>query len=69
MAKSTNKDRPTGPRARNDAYVMMLVITFFSIVTGCVLMYLDHKEYGGNPPPAAPKIGELDAGTPAPPKT
>jgi hypothetical protein len=70
MAKSAykDKDKPAVPRARNDAYVMMLLITFFAIAIGCVMMYLDNKEYGGNAPPAPPKIGELDAGGSAPPK-
>ena len=44
-----SRERDAGPRARNDAYVMMLVITFVSILMGCVLMYLDFagtKEMG-----------------------
>lgn len=61
MAKTKTKDKdaekkPTGPRARNDAYVMMLVITFLAIVTGSVLMYLDNQEYGSKPPPTAPQV-------------
>jgi hypothetical protein len=40
--KEKERERDTGPRARNDAYVMMLVITFVAILTGCVLMYLDY---------------------------
>jgi hypothetical protein len=39
--KAKEKDKPTGPRARNDAYVMMLVITFVSILAGSILLYLD----------------------------
>lgn len=50
MAKAT-KDKPKieRPRAKSDAYVMMLFITFVSIVTGAALMYLDFagtKELG-----------------------
>jgi hypothetical protein len=62
--KDADKKLPTGPRARNDAYVMMLVITFLAIVTGTVLMYLDNDEYGGKPPPNAPSV-EVKAPTPA----
>jgi hypothetical protein len=66
MAK---KDKPAGPRARNDAYVMMLFITLVAIVAGCVMMYLDNEEYGKTVPPkdvvySPPKLGE--AGTPPP---
>jgi hypothetical protein len=68
MAKaSKDKEKASGPRARNDAYVMMLFITFLAIVGGTVLMYLDHDEYGKTPPPkekayAAPKLGDASAG-------
>jgi hypothetical protein len=72
MAKSKykEKEKPVGPKARNDAYVMMLFITFLAIVTGCVLMYLDNEEYGKIAPPkenipTLPKLGDGDAG-PAP---
>jgi hypothetical protein len=63
--KTKDKDTPTGPRARNDAYVMMLFITFVAIVTGTVLMYLDAEEYGNKPPPAAPKIGDIAPAAPS----
>ena len=66
MAKTKTKDKITGPRARNDAYVMMLFITLVAIVTGTVLMYLDVDEYGGKTPPTAPKVGELDSKAAAP---
>jgi hypothetical protein len=62
--------RSSTAKPRNDAYVMMLVITFLALVTGCVLMYLDAAQYEGkNPPPAAilalPELGK--AATPAGP--
>ena len=64
-SKYKEKDKPAVPKARNDAYVMMLFITFLAIVAGCVLMYLDHQEYGGQQPPKLPtptasKLGESD---------
>ena len=67
MAK--DKDKPAGPKARNDAYVMMLFITLVAIITGSVLMYLDNEEYGKKPPEkdvvySPPKLGE-GAPTPA----
>jgi hypothetical protein len=77
MAKTKEKEKDTGPRARNDAYVMMLVITFFSILVGSLLMYLDYAGskglgigedpgYGSRTPPKEtitppPRLG----GTPA----
>lgn len=51
---------------RNDAYVLMLAITFLSLVVGCVLMYMDAAQYEGkNPPqaavPAVPELGKAAA--------
>ena len=40
--KTRERERADGPRARNDAYVMMLVITFVAILAGCILLYLDY---------------------------
>jgi hypothetical protein len=56
--------RPDRPKPRNDAYVMMLVITFFAIVAGCVLLYLDNEEYGSKQPTkeAAPVLPDLGKG-------
>lgn len=68
MAKSKykEKEKPAGPKARNDAYVMMLFITLLAIGVGCLLMYLDNEEYGGKAPPKEPipsvsKLGETDS--------
>jgi hypothetical protein len=66
--KESDRDRPERPRARSDAYVMMLFITLIAIAVGCVLMYLDHEEYGGKSPPkevapTLPKLGEGEAKT------
>ena len=57
-------DRPDRPKPKNDAYVVMLVITFFAILAGCVLLYLDESEYGGKSPPkeVAPTLPELGKG-------
>lgn len=68
MGKYKEKEKAAGPRARNDAYVMMLFITFAAIVAGCVLMYLDFEQYGSVTPPgeklpAVPKLGEGPAPT------
>jgi hypothetical protein len=59
--KEKEKDRPDRPKARNDAYVMMLFITLVAIAVGCVLMYLDHDQYGGKSPPkeVAPTLPNL----------
>ncbi len=68
MAKSKTREkekaRPDRPRARNDAYVMMLFITLVALLAGSVLMYLDHDEYGGKSPPkeAAPTLPVLGGG-------
>jgi hypothetical protein len=70
MAKYKDKEKPVGPRARNDAYVMMLFISLVAIITGCVMMYLDNEEYGKTKLPtdvvfSPPKLGEAPA-APAP---
>jgi hypothetical protein len=75
MAKSKSKekerakerereDRPDRPKPTTDAYVIMLLITFFAIVAGCVLLYLDNEEYGSKSPPkeVAPTLPELGKG-------
>jgi hypothetical protein len=56
MAKSIRKEeeKGVGPKARNDAYVMILFSTFLAIVAGCVLTYLDNQEYGAKSPPMEP---------------
>lgn len=64
-AKPAKASRPEGPRARNDAYVMMLFITFIAIVGGTVLMYLDYEEYGSKVPDAAKMPAVAALGAPA----
>jgi len=63
MAKTEEDPKRPTPVARDGAYVMMLVMTFLAIVTGCVLMYLDNEEYGGKSPPkeAVPVVQALGA--------
>ena len=43
---------------------MMLLITFFAILTGCVLLYLDGDQYGGKSPPkeVIPAVTDLGGG-------
>ena len=61
-------DRPERPKAKNDAYVIMLLITFFAILAGCVMLYLDNDQYGSKSPPkeVVPPLGELGGKGPAP---
>lgn len=66
MAKAKYKEKDDGPRRpepvkRDGAYVMMLFITLVAIVTGCVLMHLDHDEYSSkaSPPPPGLTIQKL----------
>jgi len=61
MAKSKSDERTksAGPKARNDAYVMMFFITLVAIITGTALMYLDNEEYGKTPPPKEPQISTI----------
>jgi hypothetical protein len=82
-AREREKERASGPRARNDAYVMMLVVTFVAILAGSILLYLDFagtKElgigedpgYGNRTPPketitAPPKLGEAPKADTTPP--
>ena len=60
MAK--DKSKAEGPKGRNDAYTMMLFITFAAILAGCILLYLDYDEYGKNPAPTPPKVEALKLG-------
>jgi hypothetical protein len=78
-SKAKEKSKPDGPRPRNDAYVMMLVITFVSILAGCIFLHFDYAGtkdlglgedpgYGSRVPtketiPTIPSLGE--AGAPA----
>src|SRR5204863_8541314 len=70
-----DKTKADGPRARNDAYTMMLFVTLLAIGIGCTLLYLDYDEYGKQPPPkeavpTLPKLGdEGGKGAPAPAPT
>jgi hypothetical protein len=52
MAKTREEDpRRPNPVARDGAYVMMLFATLVALITGCVLLHLDHDEYGKQSPP------------------
>jgi hypothetical protein len=66
MAKSKYKekesDRPARPTPKNDAYVVMICITFFAILIGCVLMYLDNDQYGSKQVPKEPIPALTDLG-------
>jgi hypothetical protein len=71
MAKTRTKERdedraerPQRPKPQNDAYVVMLLITFFAILIGIVMLYLDNKEYGGKSPPkeVIPALTDLGGG-------
>jgi len=68
--KERDRDRPARPKAKNDAYVMMLVITFLAIVAGCALLCLDNDQYGGKQPPkeVIPALTDLGGGKAAEPK-
>ena len=64
---SERSDRPDRPKPKTDAYVIMLLITFFAILVSCVLLYLDANEYGGKSPakevaPTLPELGKGAAG-------
>jgi len=36
-------------KPRNNVYVMMLILSFFAIVTACVVLYLELSTYGDWP--------------------
>jgi hypothetical protein len=61
---SDRADRPERPKAKNDAYVVMLLITFFAILIGIVMLYLDNDKYGGKSPPkeVIPALTDLGGG-------
>ena len=46
----------------------MLLITFFAILAGSVMLYLDNDQYGSKSPPkeVVPALGELGGKAPAP---
>ena len=59
--RASRRDRP---KPKNDVYVVMLLITFFAILVGCVMLYLDTNEYGGKSPPkeVIPALTDLGGG-------
>lgn len=89
MAKAAPKDKSKpkaeAPRPRTDAYVMMLLITFFAVTAGTLLMYMDFagsKDLGlgedtgyssqiapKEPVPTLPKLGESLKVEDPPPET
>ncbi len=49
-AQQTNKpDGVTVQKPRTNIYTMMMILAFFAIVIGCVLLYLELKTYGDFP--------------------
>lgn len=64
MAKKTSKsESEKKAKGRGEpVYTVMVVITFFAMVVGCLLLYLDYEEYGKQSPPkenvpTLPKLG------------
>ena len=68
--REERSSRPVRPKAQNDVYVVMLLITFFAILVGCVMLYLDNDQYGGKSPPkeVIPALTDLGGGKAAEPK-
>jgi hypothetical protein len=68
--REREKERASGPRPRNDAYVMMLFITFVAILAGSILLYLDFagtKELGiGEDPGYGSRVPPKETITPPP---
>src|SRR3954447_19888202 len=67
MADMDPEDKPAAPetafRPMNDAYTGMLLISFFALAIGCVLLYLDYAQYPAKEPPkvdrrAYPPVGK-----------
>jgi hypothetical protein len=69
MAKKASKTE-SGPKPRREpVYTIMVFVTFVAMVVGCVLMYLDHDEYGKQSPPkenppTLPKLGDQPKANP-----
>jgi hypothetical protein len=62
MARHKEKEKPVGPRAWNDVYVMMLFIALVAAIGGSASIYFDNEAYGKNQPPrekvyTPPKLG------------
>jgi hypothetical protein len=66
--RSERADRPARPKPKNDVYVVMLLITFFAILVGCVMLYLDTDQYSGKSPQkeVIPALTDLGGGTASP---
>ena len=50
----------TKPKARNDAYTGMLVLSLVVLLISCVLIYLDYSQYPTTKPPAVPKAAAIE---------
>jgi hypothetical protein len=47
------------PKARNDAYTGMLLLSLLVLIASCVLIYLDYSQYPTSKPPAPPKVSAV----------
>jgi len=47
---------------RNDAYVVLLIISLVAMILGCALLWLDYSSYGDTKPP------QVGVRQPAPPQ-
>ena len=46
--KSETYDGP-GQKQKINVYTMMLIISFFAILTSCILLYMELQQYGAYP--------------------
>lgn len=48
-------DEEQRPKARNDAYTGMLLLSLLILIGSCALIYLDYSQYPTSKPQAPPK--------------
>lgn len=58
---------PNRPRAQNDAYTGLLVISLAAMIAGCVLLYMVFSQYPAGKPELPPQGNPIKTPAKAPP--
>ena len=56
MSPRRSKAKGTYRKPRPDIYTVMLAISLAAIILGCVLLYLETKDYGDSPYQGVPSV-------------
>ena len=54
MSPRSSKSKAPHRKAKPDIYTLMLAISLVAIILGCLLLYLETKDYGSDPTRGAP---------------